>query len=151
MAGIIPRLADKYRQHSEEIHRVARYLIVGGWNTLFGVGVYTVLYELLHSRVNYLVLMIPANILAVTNAYIGYKLFVFKTKGNYIREYLRCYVVYGGGIALSFALMYLLVSVLGLHPILAQFPCVLVSILGSYVGHKHFSFGNRSSSRAVKF
>lgn len=147
MNKIIVRLTDKYRKHNAEIHRVARYLIIGGWNTLFGIGIYTILYELLHTRANYLVLMIPANILAITNAYFGYKLFVFKTRGNYLREYLRCYVVYGGGIALSFVLMYLLVSILKLHPILAQFPCVLISIIFSYFGHKRFSFKDRSTPR----
>ena len=151
MDKIIARVADKYRKHTAEIHRVARYLLIGGWNTLFGMGVYAVLYGLLHTRANYLVLMIPANILAITNAYLGYKFFVFKTRGNYIREYLRCYVIYGGGIALSFVLMYLLVSIFGLHPILAQLPCVLISIIFSYFGHKRFSFGSRGASRIIKF
>jgi len=146
MSGMVVRLIDKYRKHSEEILRVARYIIVGGWNTLFGMGVYAVLYELLHAYVNYLILMIPVNILAITNAYLSYKFFVFKTRGNYIREYLRCYVVYSGSIALGFMLMYLLVSVFGLHPILAQCLCVTVSIFCNYVGHKRFSFGGGSVS-----
>ena len=63
----------------KEIHRLARYLVVGAWNTFFGIAVYAALYQALHSRVNYLVLMIPANILAITNAYLCYKFFVFKT------------------------------------------------------------------------
>ena len=137
---------DESKSPHEEIWRVVRYVIIGGWNTLFGMGAYIVLYKLLHDRINYLILMIPTNILAITNAYIGYKLFVFKTKGNYIREYLRCYVVYGGSIALSFVLMYILVSILGLHPILAQCPCVVISIAASYIGHKRFSFGKKETS-----
>lgn len=125
----------------EEIHRIARYLVIGGWNTAFGIGVYSILYAALHARANYLVLMVPANILAITNAYLCYKFFVFKTPGNYVREYLRCYVVYAGGIALGLILMYLFVSILKIHPLLAQFPCTAVTIGCSYIGHKRFSFG----------
>jgi putative flippase GtrA len=129
-----------YRKHKAETSCMVRYLIIGGWNTLFGTGIYAALFVMLHTRVNYLVLMIPANILAITNAYLGYKIFVFKTKGNYIREYLRCYVIYGSSIAVSFVLMYMLVSILNLHPIPAQFLCVVITIIFSYIGHRNFSF-----------
>jgi putative flippase GtrA len=131
---------NKYNKHNEEFYRQVRYLIIGGWNTLFGIGVYAILYELLHAHVNYLVLMIPANILAITNAYFGYKFVVFKTRGNYITEYLRCYMVYGGSIVLGFVLMYIMVSIFGLHPVVAQFPCAVIAIISSYFGHKRFSF-----------
>lgn len=144
MNGIFVRLLDKYK-NNKEIYRLTCYLIIGGWNTLFGIGSYAVLYELLHVHVNYLVLMIPANILAVTNAYFSYKFFVFRTRGNYVREYLRCYVVYGGSIVLGFVLMYILVSILGLHPILGQGLCVGITIIFSYIGHKHFSFGGKNT------
>jgi len=140
MNGAIVLLVNKYKKNREEIHRIVRYLIIGGWNTLFGIGVYAILYYWLQTRVNYLILMIPANILAITNAYFSYKIFVFKTPGNYIREYLRCYLVYGGGMVLGFILMYILVSIFGLYPILAQCLCVIVSIIFSYIGHKRFSF-----------
>ena len=143
MDKIIAQLMDKYRGNKEEIRRITAYLIVGGWNTLFGIGVYAILYELLHNSVNYLVLMIPANILAITNAYLCYKLFVFKTRGNYASEYLRCYAVYGAGIILSFILMFLLVSIFGLHPILAQCLCVVGTTIFSYIGHKRFSFAKK--------
>jgi len=38
------------------------------------------------------VLAMPLNI---TVAYLGYKFFVFRTKGNYLREWLKCFAVYG--------------------------------------------------------
>ena len=129
---------------SIRIHHLALYLIVGGWNTLFGIGIYALLYGILHSYVNYLVLAIPANVLAITNAYFSYKFFVFKTRGNYVREYLRCYLVYGGSTMLGLALMYILVSIFGLHPVLAQSLCVIISIVSGYMGHKRFTFGDGS-------
>ena len=50
-----------------------RYLLTGAWNTLFGIGIYTLLYGLLGDRVHYLILGIPANILSITNAFLCYK------------------------------------------------------------------------------
>jgi len=39
-----------------------------------------------------------SSLLNITVAYFGYKWFVFKTKGNYLREWMRCVAVYSGGI-----------------------------------------------------
>lgn len=139
-------LNDRYRKNREEIHRMVRYLAVGGWNTLFGLGVYSLLYALFKNSVNYLALTIPTNILAITNAYLCYKLLVFRTKGNWWREYWRCYVVYGGGALLGMAMLFLLVSGCGFHPVAAQVLTVAMTIAGSYVGHKYFSFGRKKKS-----
>ena len=57
-----------------------RYVIVGGWNTVFGVGCYTLLL-IIFGQKHYLLLGIFSNIIAVTNAFLCYKYFVFKTKG----------------------------------------------------------------------
>lgn len=82
----------------------ARYLSVGAFNTVFGyfsyVIVLTLLNAILPSHLLYLtvifasVLCTPVNI---TVAYFGYKLFVFRTTGNYLGEWLKCFAVYGAG------------------------------------------------------
>lgn len=46
------------------------------------------------SRLHAAVLAMPTNI---SFAYCGYKLFVFRTKGNYLREWFKCFAVYGTG------------------------------------------------------
>ncbi len=134
------RIIQKYYCHRAEIDKIFRFLITGGWNTLFGILVYIALYEGLKQWVNYLVLLIPGNILAITNAYICYKLFVFKTRGNIIREYLRFYVVYGSAMLLGFVLMFCLVDGFGFNPVAAQFLCVPISIVFSYCSHRNYSF-----------
>ena len=90
-----------YKKHQEKID----YLLVGGWNTIFGYLVFVLLYYLFSSKIHYILLFILSNILSITNAYIGNKVFVFKTQGNYIREYLRFYVVYGGAMMLNCVLL----------------------------------------------
>ncbi len=124
----------------DEFWRVFRYLLTGAWNTLFGVAFYALLVSFPWGRSHYLLMTIPANIASISNAFLCYKLFVFKTKGGWLREYLRCYVVYGGGILIGFILIYLLVEALKMHPAIAQCVCVAFTTACSYLGHKLFSF-----------
>ena len=72
--------------------------------------------------------------------------FVFKTKGNYCREYLRFYLVYGASFIANLILMPLFVEVGGMKPIPAQGIILFFSVLFGYVGHKHFSFGTSGDS-----
>lgn len=125
--------------------RFVRYLVTGGVNTAFGYGVYAGLTWLLSGRVPwaYMVSAVLGNIVAITFSYVTYKIFVFKTPGNYLREYLRTYVVYGGTTLLGLVLLPFLVEVLGMNPYVAPLIIIPVTVLSSFLGHKHFSFKGR--------
>lgn len=129
-----------YKRHQQKIN----YLLVGGWNTLFGYISFIALYALFAARIHYLFLLALSNILAITNAYLGYKTFVFKTRGNYWREYLRFYMVYGAAMILNIILLPIGVELLKLSPLIAQTGFTLINILFSYFGHKRFSFSPRA-------
>ena len=134
------KLLQKYRDNRAEADRVVRFAVTGVWNTLFGILAYAALYEWLKDSVNYLVLLVPGNILAITNAFICHKLFVFRTRGNLLREYFRFYVVYGGTALLGFALMFVLVDGFGFNPVAAQVLCVPIAVSLSYISHRNYSF-----------
>ncbi len=128
---------------------VIRYLVVGGFNTIFGYGSFALLTYLMtgHLPYPYMFANVIASVASITVAFIGYKYFVFRTKGNFLREYLRTYMVYGTSILLGLVLLPVLVFALGfvirranLVPYVAQAICTLLVIFGSYVGHKKFSF-----------
>jgi putative flippase GtrA len=81
-----------------------RYLCVGVFNTIFGFGTYAVLFTLFSPAVpsRYASLIAPlASIVStplnITVAYFGYKFFVFRTQGNFLPEWLKCFAVYGTG------------------------------------------------------
>lgn len=134
--------------HRAQAHRFWQpfaYLLVGGWNTVFGIGFYALVYYWLKDTFNYFVLLIPCNVVAITNAYLCYKLFVFKTQGNWLREYLRFYVVYGLAMLLGMGLVALLVQAFHLHPVLANTATTALTIVVSFIGHKRISFAPRST------
>jgi putative flippase GtrA len=88
-----------------------------------------------------------ANIIAISAAFLGYKWFVFRTQGNYLREWLRCFSVYGSGMLFTLVMLppltLLLRHWLGrpqLASNLAAAILALVTVAASYFGHKHFSF-----------
>jgi putative flippase GtrA len=81
-----------------------RYLCVGVFNTTFGYFTYAIAFTLLSAFVpaGFLYLAAPlaaiiSTPLNITVAYLGYKFFVFRTKGNYVKEWIKCFAVYGTG------------------------------------------------------
>jgi len=79
-----------------------RYVCVGVFNTLFGYTTFVIALTLLNAaipaRFLYLTVVLASlisNPINITVAYFGYKFFVFKTRGNYLMEWLKCFAVYG--------------------------------------------------------
>lgn len=135
-----------------------RYLLVGLWNTVFGYSVYALLTAMLTPRISYAYILagVIANLLSITNAFFGYKLFIFKTKGNYLKEWLRCLLVYSGGIALGTVLLPLTVFVIrhftrvdAAAPYIAGALLMSVNVIVSFVGHKRFSFESSPDAAPV--
>jgi putative flippase GtrA len=133
-----------------------RYVIVGVWNTAFGFSTYAGIYWLLHHKdvlhANMYGQVIAAQILSnfinITVAYLGYKFFVFKTKGNYLREWLKAMAVYGSGFLPSLILLPSLVK--GLQyvphmggtraPYIASALLMGFGVFYSFIGHKKVTF-----------
>jgi putative flippase GtrA len=129
-----------------------RYLLVGIWNTAFGYALYAGFTALLARYVarSYMPALLLSNLVSITVSFLGYKWFVFKTQGNYFREWCRCVSVYGGGLLISFLTLPLLVyffrNILGFSrqaPYLAGALLTCVTALISFFGHKHISFRER--------
>jgi putative flippase GtrA len=80
----------------------SRYIAVGVFNTIFGYCTYVLFFTFFSAVIsaNHPSLLAPlasvvATPLNITVAYFGYKIFVFKTRGNYLAELLKCFGVYG--------------------------------------------------------
>lgn len=117
-----------------------RYLAAGGVNTVFGYGVGLLFYELLRARMHILVICTISTIVCITFSFLTYKLFVFCTKGNWIKEYLRCYIVYGGSSLIGIFSMWCLVDGLHIPFWLAQLIIICLTVAVSYMGHKKYTF-----------
>jgi putative flippase GtrA len=127
---------------------VVRYLMVGGFNTVFGYGCFAAFNMALEplGAHAYLLASLLANLVAISVAFLGYKWFVFRTRGNYVREWLRCMAIYSTTILVTLAGMPMVVTLLrhtrfSKHaPYIAAAVMALVTIALGYLGHKHISF-----------
>jgi putative flippase GtrA len=118
----------------------ARYILAGCWNALFGYFSALIIYNYYHNLLHILLIGVMVNILNISMSFFTYKYFVFKTKKNWVQEYLRSYVVYGGVALVSLCILWFTVDYLKLPFWIAQALTMLLGVLISYRGHDRFTF-----------
>jgi putative flippase GtrA len=128
-----PRVAGRYREP-------IAYVIVGAWNTLFGYGVFALLYYLLHDRAHVDVILVISYALSIANAYIGYRFVVFRSTGSMKRELPRFTAVYLVTLAANLVVLPVALRLLPWNAYVVQGLFTFVIVALSYLGHKHFSF-----------
>jgi putative flippase GtrA len=133
-----------------------RYLLVGVWNTAFGYATFVLFVFLLSRRwprYGYIPGGLLSSVLSITVAFFAYKWLIFKTHGDYLKEWLRCVVVYSSNIAIGLVVLPILVFLLRhMTTIDQKAPYVGAALMTgfnaiyNFLGHKKFSF--RSAPQA---
>lgn len=137
--------------------QLGAYALVGVWNTLFGYGLYAALVWGLDGKLKfaYMWANVLSNFIAITQAFFLYKFFVFKTKGHYWQEYIKCWMVYGAAALIGMAVLPLLVETLrALLPLAYKTYApyaggallTALTVLCSFLGLKNFSFRTTENS-----
>ena len=129
-----------------EMHRRIKYLVVGGWNTVFGYLAFSALYFLLGERVGYAPVLIASFALGMLNNYFCYKWFVFKSAGTFLQEFPRFSLVYLVVLAANLVAFPWLTKTLGLSPYLSQAVFTVVVVVSTYIVNKRFSFRTEAKS-----
>ncbi len=133
---------------------VIRFLMVGGFNTLFSLLLYSACVHgyslLLPSHGKPLIAdlaSITSKPIAITVAFLGYKHFVFHTRGNYLKEWLRCFAVYGISTPVELIILPIATKLFLFPSITHPYAPYLAGIVNavliaaySYFAHKKFSF-----------
>lgn len=115
-----------------------RYLLVGGFNTVFALGLYWGLFYLLWEKEN--LALVCQYIISINVSVLTMRYYVFRSKGNFKAEYLKGVSVYlfvwgANVIGLNF-----LVQVCKMYPPYAQTLYSAIAMILTYVLHKYFSF-----------
>ena len=136
-----------------------RYLIVGVGNTLFSYGAFAALTALLTPHMPYAYVLASAlgNLLSITFSYLTYKWLIFKTKGNYLREWMKCVAVYSGvgllGVALIPVLVFLIRRMTPMYasaPYIAGAITAVLAVVVSFSGHRNFTFRSARSQQSER-
>ena len=117
-----------------------RYLIAGCWNTAFGYLVGVGLFSLLSQTLTTILIAILANLVAISMTFLTYKLFVFRTEGNWLREYLRSYITYGTTAILGIFFFWFFIEILKVSIWATQVVITIATIIISYFINKYFIF-----------
>lgn len=144
---------NRVRAFASRHEQKLRFILVGVWNTVFSLAVLWLLERFIpHDAASVLqkqVILVASWMIAVTHNFFTLKFLVFRTQGNWVREYRRMYITYAG----TFVVQSVLVQAVSAHFSLSLFwanvPTILVVTILSYLGHKHFTFRGRHVIEAI--
>lgn len=117
-----------------------RFLAVGMWNFAFGYFFFAGLYWKFSGMWPDWAIVVIANVVGITNAFVSHRWITYRSRGVWWREYLRFYVVYGGQALMNVALIYVFVTCAGWNGYAVQFVILVVLTILSYWLHKVYSF-----------
>jgi putative flippase GtrA len=123
-----------------ELPEKARFLLVGGLNTLFSLLLFSVLFWIGHDKFHYQVILIITHVICVTTSFIGLKWLVFRSHGPIVYEYLKTHLIYLFVLGANAVFLYVLVELLGVQVILSQVVVTIAIVSVSYVGNKYIAF-----------
>lgn len=129
------RLRGAYDLHGEKL----RYLLVGGWNTLFSILLFNAIL-LAGGHSLYLLWFWVSWAISVVQSTLTMKFLVFRKRGRLVRQIGKAYLIYLPAQALSTGILWATVQLAHLPAPLGQLITIAVTTVFSYIGHKYFTF-----------
>lgn len=124
-----------------------RFLLVGGYNTVVS---YVLYMFLVYVEMEPQVALFLSFIISSVNSYLTQKFFVFLTRGDYIKEYIKCLSTWIGGYVFNAILLFVFLDVCGINAYIAQLICLIILTLYSYCFLKYFAFRTKKQKEIKK-
>jgi putative flippase GtrA len=124
-----------------------RFLVVGGINTAVGYGSFALIYSLWGSTLGYIGTLLCAHLLASSLAFVLYRRWVFRVWERPLLDYVRFQGIYAISLTVNIALLPAFIELFGWNVYLAQAVVLVITVIGSFLGHKFFSFRRPSVVR----
>ena len=138
-------MTDQSRR--ESLVEKLRFLVVGGFNTAMGFGIFSLLQFVAGDVLSEVGVLLVSHMIASTVAFILHRRVTFKVEGNLLKDYLRFQTVFIVPIGINLVVLPFLVRVMGVNVYLAQAVISVVTVTVSYFGHKYFSFRRSPKSQ----
>lgn len=119
-----------------------RYLLVAGTTSLIYLGLVA---GGLALGWHYMIAIAVAQAITIAGAFPAYRTLVFASRGSWRTDLVRFLSVWSSGMVAGFVATPLLVEIFGMAPLLAQVVAIVVVAVGSYLGHRYFSFRHRDA------
>ncbi len=116
-----------------------RFVLVGGYNSLIAYLLYAGILYLINERSPQFALLSSFFISTIHN-FFTQKIYVFNTRGNYLKEYYKCFLAWCLSYALNVLCLAFLTKVIGLNPYLSQAISVAIVSINTYLILKYLIF-----------
>ena len=124
---------------SKSISIELRFLLIGGWNTLFGFMTYTIfLYSF--PKDLYTLALVFSSLIAGLQSYFTQRTFVWKTPDSKSGQLFRFAIVLTVQFLSNLGLLYLSVEIFHFDELVSQYVIGLVIITFTFLIHKHWTF-----------
>jgi putative flippase GtrA len=118
-----------------------RFLMVGGLNTVFGLGIFPLLMWVLRPfHLFYMIPLVMSYPLGIVFSYATNKFITFRTKKNYVAEFGKFSTFYIINFLVNLAVLPICVEWFHLPPIPSQFTFALLGVMLSYLWHSRITF-----------
>ncbi len=135
------------RKFFDSLPEKLKFIIVGAFNSAFYFSVFSMLYLLMSNFAHYILILIIAHIIGVTNSFHTVKKFVFNHgSSNKSKEFIHYNIMYFFLLLINSILMTVLIEYFKLHAIVAQAGIIMTLPVLSYYWQKFYLF-NKSKSK----
>jgi predicted glycoside hydrolase/deacetylase ChbG (UPF0249 family)/putative flippase GtrA len=135
------RLYQKLERWWFRLPQQGRYLLVGGFNTVFAYAVFALL--AVGIGIPYLPALVLQYLITVNVSVLTMRYYVFQSRGNAVREWLKGWTVYLGMLAFNSTFLAFLIEICRFGELSGQAVYLTVSTVLTYFLHKYFSFGRK--------
>lgn len=119
-----------------------RFVIVGCINAAISYFIFAIALFILGNE-HYQLCVVLQWVISSVFSYLNQKFFVFCTKGNYIREYLKCCSTWAVSYFINVVILEILVRYIMKNIYVAQFISLFIVSVVTYVLFKYFAFKKR--------
>ena len=117
--------------------RPLRFLLVGGFNTVFSFCVFT---ALIFCGLKYDLTLLISYFIGINCSIFTMKYFVYQSKKSFFQCYAKGWITYLSTFVLNYVFLYILIELLGVFPVTAQAIYTVISTIYIYFMHKYFTF-----------
>ncbi len=119
-------------------------MIAGALNTGVGLLMYPILYFALSGYgLGYLEILILSQVICISIAFLTNKYFVFRTRGNFLLEFIKFIWFHGIYLITNLIILPLMVERGGVNPVIAQTGFAFAVIVSSYFWHNKITFSEK--------
>ena len=121
-----------------KIPQKIRFLLVGGFNTVFSFGLFALMVSILGISYKFAIVLgyiISTNVSIFTQRY-----YVFRSFGNLKQEYIKAWKVYIITMLINYMFMYIAVDILRANELISQALFAIIIVIITYIMHKYYTF-----------